>query len=494
MVLCPSTVRLYVCGSFLFDLVILVTMDGGPTTPTRADYLGLHGHNTPSTPKQTLALLREKSMVERAFLEKNLVTPKTWHTVLPSYDINTCQRSFASRFDLGASSISTPELGLIAKASAYFTPESTTASVTGKKYASAKLRPSTPTFDSVRTTGDQVQSQSWENANHSWEQSSNSWERTNNSWEQSNSWGQSNHTWDTIKTPTCEQTPVWDQTRTWEDPSWKDASWENPSWKPAPSLKELVNFAQCLLTPKLTPLNIETVPTEQSPSKKSLAPQILTFTEELSASPNFTAFNRLKTPQTTSTPKTPIPVKKKTPLSKSKTRRICTSNFLFQQATEGKVHNYFGSTPNLGGLQPAAPITEKRDIFSFASENGAICTDPVTPKAQMISDDLVSLWYGKSHSNYTSDDESDSDVISAELAENPFHLEALRVAAKSTSPLYESQANSLGGALDDFSLEKPINYDTHMELVNGRTGDKRVVKLTSQHMRIKPKKLDFVHI
>ena len=39
-----------------------------------------------------------------------------------------------------------------------------------------------------------------------------------------------------------------------------------------------------------------------------------------------------------------------------------------------------------------------------------------------------------------------------------------------------------------------INYDTHMELINSKTGKKRVVKLTKNQMKIKPKRLSFDNI
>lgn len=40
-------------------------------------------------------------------------------------------------------------------------------------------------------------------------------------------------------------------------------------------------------------------------------------------------------------------------------------------------------------------------------------------------------------------------------------------------------------------LKQKVDYNTHMELINNKTGQRKVVKLTKNQMKIKPKKLSF---
>ncbi|KAK6460685.1 hypothetical protein DFJ63DRAFT_315347 [Scheffersomyces coipomensis] len=107
---------------------------------------------------------------------------------------------------------------------------------------------------------------------------------------------------------------------------------------------------------------------------------------------------------------------------------------------------------------------------------------PQTPGIQLINDSLVNHWHGKSYNNYYSSDEEDNEELPTPTKlENPF------LSTTNSTPVHKSTMSS--NPFDDNS--KSVNYDTHMELVNNKTGQRRIVKLTANQSRIKPKKLDF---
>lgn len=97
-----------------------------------------------------------------------------------------------------------------------------------------------------------------------------------------------------------------------------------------------------------------------------------------------------------------------------------------------------------------------------------------TPGLQMITDEKVRLWHGLSFKNGFSSDESDSESTTMQ---NPF-LES--------TPARDPPATTFGN-----NSRPAVNYDTHLELVNHRTGERKVELLLESQRQLKPKKLDF---
>lgn len=96
---------------------------------------------------------------------------------------------------------------------------------------------------------------------------------------------------------------------------------------------------------------------------------------------------------------------------------------------------------------------------------------PQTPKKQLIDDDKINDWHGQS--KYFSDDDIDVDEVlsSRKPLVNPF------VGPVKTQSTYRPKLD--------------VDYRTHLELVNNKTGEKKVVKLLDRQVNIRPKKLDF---
>lgn len=93
-----------------------------------------------------------------------------------------------------------------------------------------------------------------------------------------------------------------------------------------------------------------------------------------------------------------------------------------------------------------------------------------TPGKQIITDETVNNWHGKSFKCFSSD-ESDSDTEEAKL-ENPF-------------------LSSSRGAKSSSFRKSDVDYSTHIEYFNHRTGERRVEELLESQKKFKPKKIDF---
>lgn len=99
---------------------------------------------------------------------------------------------------------------------------------------------------------------------------------------------------------------------------------------------------------------------------------------------------------------------------------------------------------------------------------------PQTPGKQVITQSLVNDWH----------------------QEEPKYEKANYNAIKSTqvqltNPFIENKENKRGTIKTTNSNVNPINYATHMEKVNNKTGERVVEKLSKKQQAIKPKKLDF---
>lgn len=96
-----------------------------------------------------------------------------------------------------------------------------------------------------------------------------------------------------------------------------------------------------------------------------------------------------------------------------------------------------------------------------------------TPGGQIITQEKVELWHGNSYKNaFSSDEESDG----KELV-NPF------VSGKTS----RKPARSVFGA-------REVDYSTHNEYVNHRTGERKIEPLLESQKKFKPKKIDFLGI
>lgn len=94
-----------------------------------------------------------------------------------------------------------------------------------------------------------------------------------------------------------------------------------------------------------------------------------------------------------------------------------------------------------------------------------------TPGPQVITDDQVKQWHGKSFNTTFSSDEEDFQAPLVPVA-NPF--------MDSTPKKTKSRFSAL-----------TVDYSTHNEFVNHRTGEKRVEPLLESQKRFRPKKIDF---
>ncbi|KAI5968491.1 hypothetical protein KGF57_000185 [Candida theae] len=113
---------------------------------------------------------------------------------------------------------------------------------------------------------------------------------------------------------------------------------------------------------------------------------------------------------------------------------------------------------------------------------------PMTPGKQVITEEMVKQW------QESSDDEEGVEVTTWEQVEkipkanlpNPF------IASGADHKTKEMRSDSTNPFLDKENASRDkIDYNTHMELVNNKTGERKVVKLTKNQMKIKPKKLSF---
>lgn len=99
---------------------------------------------------------------------------------------------------------------------------------------------------------------------------------------------------------------------------------------------------------------------------------------------------------------------------------------------------------------------------------------PMTPRKQLIDDELVNEWHNHSRPAEVVVDESDINTLKAQSKgiPNPFlsSSEAARVPS---------------------DTKNGIDYNTHAEYVNARTGERKIVELLERQKSIRPKKLDF---
>lgn len=116
-----------------------------------------------------------------------------------------------------------------------------------------------------------------------------------------------------------------------------------------------------------------------------------------------------------------------------------------------------------------------------------------TPKGKIINESLVNAWHGKSLNNDFSSDDELSDYENMMLKNDILENNANRPAKTNRQQIH----NPFGSA--PFNLNTKTNiptgpvvdYSTHAEYYNNKTGERIIRELTEEEKQIKPKKLNF---
>ncbi|OBA20749.1 hypothetical protein METBIDRAFT_43864 [Metschnikowia bicuspidata var. bicuspidata NRRL YB-4993] len=151
--------------------------------------------------------------------------------------------------------------------------------------------------------------------------------------------------------------------------------------------------------------------------------------------------------------------------------------------------------PKLSGVFGLAEIFEinnnldfEQDLPDSPSKRGRPRKQvPETPGKQLITEEKVHSWHGNAfRASFSSDeDESDAEATSIARLANPF-LESKDAAADAP------QLSRGHRQFNPFSSDKSaVDYSTHMELINHRTGERKVEVLLEEQRKFKPKKLNF---
>ncbi|KAI5953167.1 hypothetical protein KGF54_002538 [Candida jiufengensis] len=141
-------------------------------------------------------------------------------------------------------------------------------------------------------------------------------------------------------------------------------------------------------------------------------------------------------------------------------------------------------------------INEEMDI----EINEDISHEPTTPKKQLIDDIKIKQWHGKSFNNKFNDESDEEEEEEEEEEVKIMKFEDIKniPKVKMTNPFldndkptieYKNKTNK--NIFDSNDKINNINYNTHMELINNKTGEKKIIKLNKNQMKYKPKKLSF---
>ena len=140
-----------------------------------------------------------------------------------------------------------------------------------------------------------------------------------------------------------------------------------------------------------------------------------------------------------------------------------------------------------------------------------LAKEPLTPGKQIIDDVKIKQWHGKLFNKYdldSSDGEEEEKEKGEENEEKArekeqdfadgriMTLEQTKRIPRARLPnpfLEDTKEKQMNKKLDrEIRDEKTtVNYNTHMELYNNKTGERKVLKLTKSQMKYKPKKLTF---
>lgn len=130
--------------------------------------------------------------------------------------------------------------------------------------------------------------------------------------------------------------------------------------------------------------------------------------------------------------------------------------------------------------------------------------EPKTPKKNIITDQLIYNWHGRSFSTLSSDDDENDNsnnlfsnskfIKKKKQHENPFSDFNDQNNVKKKKKKIGFMTNPfLNDNKDDNDSKQTVNYDTHIELIS-KNGKKIVRELDDFQKKIKPRKLDFSHL
>ncbi|KAI5959476.1 uncharacterized protein KGF55_005304 [Candida pseudojiufengensis] len=205
-------------------------------------------------------------------------------------------------------------------------------------------------------------------------------------------------------------------------------------------------------------------------------------------------------------------------LTPSKNEKLSFGLFLPSPSTVGKGRNYNSINKNLNhspilfdkkkieelkNLKPSYyeeeedidVETEDEILKEEEQDDPAELKIPSTPKKQLIDDIKVKEWHGKSFNNKFLDDEDDeTSIMTLEDTKKIPKIKLINPFLEDDNENNDRKFTS-GVHLNDqhSSKQKDINYNTHMELID-KQGNKKIIKLSKNQLKYKPKKLNFENI
>lgn len=114
-----------------------------------------------------------------------------------------------------------------------------------------------------------------------------------------------------------------------------------------------------------------------------------------------------------------------------------------------------------------------------------------TPKGKVISDELVERWHGKSINKDSASDSEWSDYENLMLKKEILDIDSdgnLSCNRQINNPFITTPLDT--GTKINIPKSPVIDYSTHAEYYNNKTGERIIRELTKEERRIKPKKLD----
>ncbi|CAH6719298.1 hypothetical protein CLIB1444_02S05314 [[Candida] jaroonii] len=141
----------------------------------------------------------------------------------------------------------------------------------------------------------------------------------------------------------------------------------------------------------------------------------------------------------------------------------------FESEDEDDDVSFFLNTPSKNSIFTSNLLRSPSTTMEPSSPTKS--SIPQTPSRQLIDDEKINNWHGKSKNYFSDDDDLDFNSIPQKLV-NPF-----------------LQPETVAKNIDFKSSD--VDYSTHVEFIHNKTGERKLVKLSDRHANIKPKKLDF---
>lgn len=130
---------------------------------------------------------------------------------------------------------------------------------------------------------------------------------------------------------------------------------------------------------------------------------------------------------------------------------------------------------------------------------------PLTPSKKIITDAVVERWHNEHLAQIAEEVDAEDDMeteIYRDHLPNPFVEKKTITIINPFSKKPVKMANPFNTSSNNNSIKnrsrnpplQEIDYSTHMELINPKTGARIIRELSENEKRIKPKKLDFSHL